>query len=90
MSQELTVGAQVRLLVDIGAKLPKGSVGVLYRIDHEEYPNDIQGDQFSYSVVFVSLGNKFESRQPDVPNLLVTSVPHHNSVAVRRREFEIV
>lgn len=82
------IGEQIRLKVDIGPALKKGAIGVCMSDVSGMYPNSADS-QYPLCVVFTGLGRPTTYYQP-VPNVDPASVPHHNAVALRLREVELV
>jgi hypothetical protein len=82
------VGLQVRLKVDIADRLKAGAIGVCVADTSSEYPNSADS-QYPLSVVFVGLGKPTTYCQP-IDGIEPSSVPHHNAVAMRLREVELV
>lgn len=78
----------MRLLEDIGPALKKGAVGVCIAVASDLYPNSIEL-QYPLSVVFTGLGRPATHYAP-IEDIDPTSVPHHNAVALRLREVELV
>lgn len=78
---------RVRTLVDVGPKLPAGSVGVVVAVDVNLYPNDTKGESYVIVVVFPTLQNG-SVHYADIEGLDPKSVPHMNAVPFKISEVE--